>query len=117
MLKASTQQSILHRSASSSCGFWNSSIRPPLRPITWRPDITCRARWIGSALRAALDAIVARHEVLRTRFVVLDGEPVQQIDDAGVGFDLIEHDLTGLSAAARQQRIDELSRSEASRAL
>ena len=65
------------------------------------------------ALRATLDTIVARHEALRTSFVVLDSQPVQQIAAAEVGFHLIEHDLSGLPAAAQQARVDELSRSEA----
>jgi amino acid adenylation domain-containing protein len=66
------------------------------------------------AMRATLDAIVARHEMLRTRFVLLDGQPVQRIAPADVGFDLIEHDLSGLPERMQQQRVDELSRSEAS---
>ncbi|HXR19560.1 MAG TPA: amino acid adenylation domain-containing protein, partial [Steroidobacteraceae bacterium] len=66
------------------------------------------------AIRAALDAIVARHEVLRTSFVLLDGQPVQRIAPAEVGFDLIEHDLSGLPERMQQQRVDELSGSEAS---
>src|SRR3979490_422421 len=39
-----------------------------------------------SALRRALDRIVARHEGLRTRFVRVDGEPVQEIGEEGEGF-------------------------------
>src|SRR5262245_34459381 len=35
------------------------------------------------ALRRALDEIVARHEVLRTRYATVDGEPVQVIDPRG----------------------------------
>ena len=54
-----------------------------------------------AALRATLDTIVARHEALRTSFVVLDGQPVQRIAPAGVGFHMIEHDLTGLSGTAQ----------------
>ena len=65
------------------------------------------------ALRATLDAIVARHEVLRTSFVLLDEQPVQRIAPAEVGFHLIEHDLSGQSGAAQQQRVNELSGSEA----
>src|SRR6202158_2424794 len=65
------------------------------------------------ALRGTLDTIVARHEALRTSFVVLDSQPVQQIAAADVGFRLIEHDLSGLPAAAQQPRVGELTRSEA----
>ncbi|HYQ66186.1 non-ribosomal peptide synthetase [Actinophytocola sp.] len=36
-----------------------------------------------SALRRALDEVVARHEVLRTRYATVDGEPVQVIDAPG----------------------------------
>ena len=48
----------------------------------------------GGALRRALDRIVARHEVLRTTFVLVEGEPVQRImrvEDSR--FHLVEHDL------------------------
>jgi amino acid adenylation domain-containing protein len=66
------------------------------------------------ALRAALDAIVARHSVLRTSFALLDGQPVQQIAPADAGFHWVEHDLSGLSAEAQRERIQELSAQEAS---
>jgi amino acid adenylation domain-containing protein len=47
-----------------------------------------------TALRWALDRIVARHEVLRTAFVFVDGEPVQQIAPVKESrFALVEHDL------------------------
>jgi acyl carrier protein len=47
------------------------------------------------ALMRALDRIVARHEALRTTFVALDGEAVQRIAGADIGFALVEHDLRG----------------------
>ncbi|WP_328345695.1 non-ribosomal peptide synthetase [Micromonospora sp. NBC_00421] len=56
------------------------------------------------ALRAALDGIVARHEVLRTRYVVVDGEPCQLID-APQPAPLHEVDLRGLDTAAQDERI------------
>ncbi|GIJ29456.1 hypothetical protein Vqi01_46180 [Micromonospora qiuiae] len=56
------------------------------------------------ALRAALDGIVARHEVLRTRYVVIDGEPGQVIDPPGPAT-LHEVDLRGLDPAAQDERI------------
>ncbi len=48
----------------------------------------------AAALRRALDRIVARHEALRTTFVLLDGEPVQRIASAADSrFHLLERDL------------------------
>ena len=49
-----------------------------------------------TALRRALDRIVARHEVLRTTFALHDGEPVQEIGAVEESsFRLVEHDLRG----------------------
>src|SRR5258708_2978253 len=49
-----------------------------------------------TALRRALDRIVARHEVLRTAFALHDGEPVQEIGAVEESsFRLLEHDLRG----------------------
>ena len=84
-----------------------------MRPITLRAGIALQGRLDRGALRATLDAIVARHEALRTSFVVLDSQPVQRIAAAEVGFHLIEHDLSGLPAAAQRPRVNELSGSEA----
>jgi amino acid adenylation domain-containing protein len=50
-----------------------------------------RGRLDDVALQAALERIVQRHEVLRTSFKVIDGQPVQCIDAAG--FRLLRHDL------------------------
>ncbi|HYR12217.1 MAG TPA: amino acid adenylation domain-containing protein, partial [Longimicrobium sp.] len=48
------------------------------------------------ALRRALDAIVARHEALRTTFVEVEDEPVQRIAPVEKSrFHLAEHDLSG----------------------
>src|SRR5262249_14769221 len=57
-----------------------------------------------AALRAALDRVVARHEILRTRFISIDGKPEQVIEAPDIGFDLSEHDLRASSTdvAARQ---------------
>ncbi|MBF6651263.1 condensation domain-containing protein, partial [Methylobacter sp. BlB1] len=48
-----------------------------------------------TALRRALDRIVARHETLRTLFIEQDGEASQHIlDPDRSGFALLEHDLS-----------------------
>ncbi|MYZ34218.1 MULTISPECIES: non-ribosomal peptide synthetase [unclassified Streptomyces] len=47
-----------------------------------------------AALVRALDALVARHETLRTRLVSTEGEPYQRIDPPDTGFALVVEDLT-----------------------
>jgi amino acid adenylation domain-containing protein len=58
-------------------------------------NITACLRFLGRldrrALRAALDRIVARHEVLRTKFRSIEGELAQVIEPASIGFTLTEH--------------------------
>ncbi|MEU6592568.1 amino acid adenylation domain-containing protein [Streptomyces sp. NPDC046881] len=52
----------------------------------------------AAALQTALDGVVARHEALRTRFTVVDGEPVQEVvPDARVLLDVV--DLRGQADA------------------
>ncbi|MBJ7310997.1 amino acid adenylation domain-containing protein, partial [Rugamonas sp. CCM 8940] len=58
-----------------------------------------------AALKATLDRIVARHEILRTTFAISDGEPVQHIGRADIGFALDEQDLSELGAADQQDAI------------
>ncbi|MDL5368171.1 amino acid adenylation domain-containing protein [Xanthomonas sp. NCPPB 2654] len=66
-----------------------------------------------SALRASLDAIVARHENLRTTFVSVEGEPRQLIGPADSGFSLAEHDLRNLDETSQAATVRQLSGSEA----
>ncbi|HEY1856005.1 amino acid adenylation domain-containing protein [Acidocella sp.] len=56
------------------------------------------------ALREALNALVARHEALRTTFVLEQGDPVQRIGPAAAGFALAIHDLRGRADAEEELR-------------
>jgi len=60
------------------------------------------------ALQGALDRLVQRHEVLRTSFKVIDGQPVQHIAE-GRGFMLARHDLGGLASQERREQFDHWS--------
>ncbi len=65
------------------------------------------------ALRAALTRIVARHEVLRTRFVEQDGQPLQQIDPLGE-FALAVCDLSAMSGHEQASAVERHSLDQAS---
>ncbi|MDO3549540.1 non-ribosomal peptide synthetase, partial [Ralstonia pseudosolanacearum] len=54
------------------------------------------------ALRRALDRIVARHEALRTRFEVQEGQAVQRVASADVGLTLDWADLSAEAASEHQ---------------
>ncbi|HEU5136503.1 MAG TPA: amino acid adenylation domain-containing protein [Steroidobacteraceae bacterium] len=64
------------------------------------------------ALREALDAIVRRHEVLRTRFVVFDSNPMQAISEVA-RFSLEDHDLSALEPSDRDAQLRNLAATEA----
>ncbi|OTA16216.1 Amino acid adenylation [Xenorhabdus vietnamensis] len=65
------------------------------------------------ALTTALDRLVARHESLRTRFVLVEGHPCQHIDPADIGFALSGHDWRQLEPALHSDRITALANLEA----
>ncbi|WP_338805056.1 amino acid adenylation domain-containing protein [Xenorhabdus griffiniae] len=65
-----------------------------------------------TAFTAALDQLVSRHESLRTRFVLINDQPYQHIDNADMGFSLISHDLRRLDETSRLSRINELAELE-----
>ncbi|WP_343122992.1 condensation domain-containing protein, partial [Xanthomonas sp. MUS 060] len=63
------------------------------------------------ALQRALDRIVARHASLRTTFVLVDGQALQQIAAEDSGFRLIAHDLR--EAQNREVELERLLTEEA----
>ncbi|HEU4884413.1 MAG TPA: amino acid adenylation domain-containing protein, partial [Longimicrobium sp.] len=69
-----------------------------------RAPLRLRGELDRAALRGALDAIVARHEALRTTFTQVDGIPGQRIAPADAGFHLPEHDLAGRADADAELR-------------
>ena len=68
-----------------------------------------------AALQDALDGLVARHEILRTRFVSAEGAPSQVIDK-GPGTRMHVVDLRDLPPAVREERGRALVREEVNRA-
>ncbi|MDB6019360.1 MAG: hypothetical protein JWR19_3849 [Pedosphaera sp.] len=66
------------------------------------------------ALHHALSSIIARHEVLRTRFVSVEGDPVQLIDEA-FPVELPVSDLTSASQATREAELQRLIATEVRR--
>ncbi|MFN9546340.1 MAG: amino acid adenylation domain-containing protein, partial [Cyanobacteriota bacterium] len=68
-------------------------------PLAWR----LAGPLDPGALRAALDQLVVRHEVLRTTFIVVDGEPAQRmVPPTEARFSLIEHNLQERSDVAAE---------------
>ncbi|KPA90300.1 amino acid adenylation enzyme/thioester reductase family protein [Pseudomonas asplenii] len=65
------------------------------------------------ALQATLDRLVMRHETLRTRFELVDGEPLQKIAPADTRFPLTEQDLRALSAESREATLARLGQDNA----
>ncbi|MBF8667868.1 amino acid adenylation domain-containing protein [Pseudomonas putida] len=66
-----------------------------------------------AALQYAFDALVARHETLRTRFVA-DGDDVrQQVDASAAPLQLHQDALAGLDEGARQAAIETIAEAEA----
>src|SRR3569832_1632489 len=55
-----------------------------------------------SAWRASLNALIARHEALRSVFISRDGEPHVELLPPDIGICLIEHDLRGAEDAPQQ---------------
>jgi len=67
-----------------------------------------------SALRASLDALVERHEVLRTTFTTVGGRPVQVVGPAAP-VEVPSFDLRETPEAEKSSRVRELTNEEAQR--
>ncbi|MBD2784872.1 amino acid adenylation domain-containing protein, partial [Xenorhabdus sp. DI] len=65
------------------------------------------------ALNHAFNQLIARHEILRTRFVLIAGQPCQQIDPADIGVTLSYQDLRLSTPEAHTSRLAELAAFEA----
>ncbi len=68
----------------------------------------------ATALQQALDALVARHEILRTSYEVIDGRPMQIVSPAGTA-ELRLVDLAGLGEAEREAELHRILRAESER--
>ncbi len=73
-----------------------------------------RGPFVVDAFAQSLTAIVARHEVLRTTFQTVDGEPRQVIGEPWA-LDLPLTDLASLPPDEREMRAEELAKAEAAR--
>jgi non-ribosomal peptide synthetase component F/acyl carrier protein len=76
---------------------------PHLLPAAWR----LKGALDVGYLKAAMQLLVERHELLRTSFHLVDGKPSQRVTDSLV-FDLVERDLSKLSAAERDRELEML---------
>ncbi len=65
-----------------------------------------------SVLVRSFNEIIQRHDILRTSFEVVDGEPIQKVADA-IAFSLPEIDLCHLSDEQQQTEVQKLSQQEA----
>lgn len=73
-----------------------------------------RGRLTETNLERAFQLVIDRHEILRTRFVEVDGAPEQQVVEKVV-FKLDSIDLRRLSADEQTTRIDEIAHETAAR--
>jgi thioesterase domain-containing protein/acyl carrier protein len=98
--------------AQERCWFLNK-LRPgtPSLNVSVRWEI--RGRFPTHAVEQAIQTIIARHEILRTRFVEIDSEPQQEVFETAP-FKLSVVDLTILPEDRRLDQMNEIGRREAS---
>ncbi|RUM99563.1 condensation protein [Pseudaminobacter arsenicus] len=72
-----------------------------------------RGRFKIKSIESAFQQIVDRHEILRTRFIVKDGQPFQQVVDK-VDFKMSVIDLRNVPAEQRDERVQSIGRETAS---
>ncbi len=77
-------------------------------------SVRLRGEMNQSALRQSLEEIARRHEVLRTRFKLRNGHPVQVIDEASE-IAMPVSDISHLKASDAEQRAGEIAQEEAVR--
>lgn len=77
-----------------------------LEPNSAASHVSCSWRLVGAiepeVVRRALQGVVGRHEILRTSFPEVDGEPVQRVHPGGT-LQLIDVDLTNLAPSLRSE--------------
>jgi len=76
--------------------------------------IPIRGNYDGKALARAFGELVRRHEILRTAFKRIEGEPAQAVAPP-FDLDLPEHDLTAVSEEERQREWERLAREQGHR--
>ena len=83
------------------------------------PALNVAVRWEirgsfkTSSIEEAFRQVIERHEILRTRFVDVGGQPVQQVVDR-IDFRMPVIDLRNVPTAQRDERIQSISRETAS---
>ncbi|WP_375687045.1 condensation domain-containing protein [Pseudooceanicola sp. LIPI14-2-Ac024] len=84
------------------------------------PSLNVAVRWelrgpvASASIERAFQAVIDRHEILRTRFVERDGGPVQEVVDH-VAFKLDTVDIRAVPAGDQQDRIDSIAHEVAAR--
>ncbi|SAI08020.1 D-alanine--D-alanine ligase [Bordetella ansorpii] len=77
------------------------SLDPALTAYNLPRALRIRGELDADALERALQGVIARHDTLRTRFAMVDGEPRQEVL-AHAAFALSREDLSALASAERE---------------